>query len=181
MGILVDRYKFKANDHNWYFKTRYHLKGLRYTLTINGQTIHDEKRVMTAEDMLVPQTIEISYAGEVYKIVTAPVSAFTYGLHLHHKDAIIYKHKNREFHELKTLDGFIQKSKDMGIYDERPFWKGLTEALIIGALIGTSSAWLENALQDAGVIPQSADYLWVAIGLSVFTILFLPKKLRIIR
>jgi len=110
MGILVDRYKFTANDQNWYFKTRYHLKGLRYTLTINGETVHDEKRVLSAEDMLVPQSVEISYGGELYKIITAPVSAYTYGLHLHHKGDIIYKHKNREFNDLKKLNAFNQSA-----------------------------------------------------------------------
>jgi len=181
MGILTDRYNFTANDHNWYCNTRYHLKGLRYTITINGETIHDEKRVMTAEDMLVPQTIEISYAGELYKIIIAPISAYTYGLHLHHNDTIIYKHKNREFDELKKLKNAIQKSKDKGLYDERPFWKFITEALIIGGLIGVSYALLENALQDAGIMPQSADFGWLAVGLAVLTMALLPKKLRIIR
>jgi len=181
MGILTDRYKFTANDQNWYFKTRYHLKGLRYTLIINGETVHDEKRVMSAEEMLEPQSVEVAHAGELYTIIIAPVSAYTYGLHVHHNDGIIFKHKNREFKELKKLNSAIQKSKDKGLYDDRPFWKVITEALIIGGFIGGSYALLENALQNAGIIPESADYGWLVIGMAAVAIAFLPKKLRIIR
>jgi hypothetical protein len=63
----------------------------------------------------------------------------------------------------------------------RPFWKIISEALIIGGIIGFVTAAVSNALERYNVIDLGDITMWVAIILAVSMIWFLPMKYRLFK
>jgi len=65
--------------------------------------------------------------------------------------------------------------------DTRPFWKTITEALIIGGSVGAIYAILSNWLETIGYTSLGKLDVWPAIIIGMVIIFVWPAKLRFIK
>lgn len=188
MGLLSSTFRFDLDGRPWRAKLRTTSKGYRYSVWVDDMLRFDEKIEQTALEMLSPQTITVHFEGTAYRLIFAPISAFAYGLHVYINGDRVYSHKNREFVRLHrteklshNVEKFVEWCDSPMAFVNRPFWKIISEALIIGGIIGFVTAAVSNALERYNVIDLGDITMWVAIILAVSVIWFLPMKYRLFK
>ena len=188
MGIFSSRYRFHLNNSDWWVRVAVTSAGLSYKVKINGQLLLDERREQSSEEILTPQSLHVSHGQKDYRLEIGPVSAWGYGVHVYEENRLVHRYKNRDFvtltrHEkvfgkFDKFDAWLEK-KDLK--DTRPFWKTITEALIIGGSVGAIYALSANWIEAVAGISLDKFDIWPAIIVALLIIFLLPPKLRLIK
>jgi hypothetical protein len=188
MGIFSSRYRFHLNESDWWIRLAVTSVGLSYKVKIDGQLLLDERREQTSQELLTPQLLHVTHDNKDYRLEIGPVSAFGYGVHVYDQNRLVHRYKNRDFVTLRRHEKlFSQMDKYFGWMgkfiqeDTRPFWKTITEALIIGGSVGAIYAILSNWLETIGYTFLGRLDVWPAIIIGMVIIFMWPAKLRFIK
>lgn len=188
MGIFSSKYRFNLNKASWWVRVAVTSAGLSYKIKVDGLTLLDERRDQTSQEILSPQSLYVEYDGQSYRLEIGPVSALGYGVHVYLQDRLIHKYKDRDFVRLRRHEKLFSKMDKyfgwMGKLiqeDTRPFWKTITEALIIGGSVGAIYAILSNWLETIGYTSLGKLDVWPAIIIGMVIIFVWPAKLRFIK
>jgi len=180
MGNLSSKYRFDLKDQAWCVSLRYRSGRYHYAITIDEQPFLDVQPEQTLVEMIDPVSFSFIHDDTRYRVKISPVSIFDYGVHVYANDAIIYRHKDREFKAMPRLRWCLEKMDANPNKDDRPFWKTLVECLIIGGVIGASTGLLRSFLGDS-VLPSGSSITPYVVFVSVLMIALWPKKWRFIR
>ena len=188
MGVLWSKYCFRLYDADWWVRVGSTTKGLSYKVKIEGQLVLDEKPDQTSEEIISPQTFNVTHNGRTYELKIGPVSAFDCTVHVYSDGKLIYRHKDRDFVTLhrtekafKKMDKGIAWLETFDTRDPRPFWKVILEVCLIGMAIGTAYALLSNNLEDRFGWEIGRLGFWPAAIIGVCIAMFWPARLRFIR
>jgi len=160
---------------------RYRLSGYRYSITVDGKTLFDQKRKQNTYEMITTQSFDIEHLGRPYRVIISPTSLWKFGIHIYQNKNLVYRYKDRDFKKLPRLEAFCKKVDSQTISDDRPFWKVFVEAIIVGFVFGILWAKIQNYLEAENIIKvETVSTGWVILA-AVLLITFWPSKLRFIR